>query len=178
MGFIWGLVKFIGVIVGIIFVTIGLTLFASQFADGPWAMISGGPFKTGEEIRTEPDWSFVKDLQEVEFQLVSTGTSRTTWIMEHEGRVFIPSAYMNSTVGKIWKQWPAKAEADGRMLLRIDGKIYARHLKRVMSDPDLKYVLDEITRKYAAQFGDSAVPVSEVESGNLWIFELLPPRAA
>jgi hypothetical protein len=30
------------------------------------------------------------------------------------------SGYMNTTVGRLWKQWPAQAERDGRAVVRID----------------------------------------------------------
>ena len=171
MGFITGLLKFIVYAVIAIALLVGGVLIAARFNDGPWALISGGPFTSGELVTSEPNWSFVKDTQEVQFQLLATDTSRTSWIMEHNGRVFIPSGYMNTTVGKIWKHWPFDAEEDGRIILRIDDKLYERTMQRVTDDPDLPAVLGEISRKY---FGGEPVPMNQVTSGNLWIFELLP----
>jgi hypothetical protein len=52
------------------------------------------------------DWSFVKEVDTVEFELVGPETSRTTWIVEHDNRVFIPCGYMDTAWGRIWKQWP------------------------------------------------------------------------
>lgn len=91
-------------------------------------------------------------------------------IVEHDGRIFIPSGYMLSTVGKIWKQWPLQAEKDGRAILRVDAKLYPRQLVRIKDDPVLPAVLAELSRKYA---NGAQIPVSEVSRGSLWIFELV-----
>ncbi len=173
MGFIKALFKFITVIVGLVAIAIGLTMFAARFADGPWALISGGPFTTGTLVENQTDWSFLKDRTEVEFELVGAGSSRTSWVVEHNNRVFIPSGYMNTTIGKIWKHWPYDAEKDGRIILRVDDKLYHHTLKRVIDDPDMPVVRSELARKYGGA-GFTEVPESEVTSGNLWVFELIP----
>jgi hypothetical protein len=91
--------------------------------------------------------------------------------MEHEGRIFIPSGYMNSIGGKIWKHWPKEAEEDGRALLRVDGKLYERQLVRIREGDVVPAILAELGRKYVPG-GD--IPVEQVTSGNLWLFELRP----
>ena len=142
----------------------------TRFTDGPIGVVTGGPFNTGQVVSDEPDWRFVKDYEIVEFQLLEPARSRTTWIVEHDGRIFIPSGYMLSTVGKIWKQWPLQAEKDGRAILRVDDKLYPRQLIRITDDPALPAVLAELSRKYAS---GSQIPVSEVSRGSLWVFELV-----
>ena len=112
-----------------------LFFLATRFTDGPMGLVSGGAFSSGEVVSTEPDWRFIKDYDTVEFQLLEPARSRTTWIVEHEGRIFIPSGYMLSTVGKIWKQWPLHAQKDGRAILRVDGKLYPRQLVRITDGP-------------------------------------------
>ena len=91
--------------------------------------------------------------------------------MEHDNRIFIPSGYMNSLLGKIWKHWPMEAEQDGRAILRVDGKLYERQLVRVTEGEILEGVLAELGRKYGE--GEPA-PLSMVTSNDLWIFELTP----
>ena len=113
-----------------------LFFLATRFTDGPIGLVSGGAFSSGEVVSTEPDWRFIKDYDTVEFQLLEPARSRTTWIVEHEGRIFIPSGYMLSTVGKIWKQWPLHAQKDGRAILRVDGKLYPRQLVRITDGPE------------------------------------------
>ena len=165
-----------GLLVLIVVLVVGIFTVA-RFHDGPLEIISGGAFTTGEQYTgTEPDWSFVHDIETVEFQLLDPDRSRTTWIVEHEGRIFIPSGYMNSLMGKIWKHWPMEAEKDGRILLRVNGVIYQRQLVRVMEGDFLEPVLAELGRKYMGLdlSTDTDVPVDIVSSGSLWLFELKP----
>jgi len=158
--------KTIAAVVGVVLVF----FLATRFTDGPIGILTGGAFSTGEVVSNEPDWRFVKDHNTVEFQLLEPARSRTSWIAEHEGRIFIPSGYMLSTVGKIWKQWPLHAEKDGRAILRVDNKLYPRQLVRITDDPVLPAVLAELSRKYG---NGMQMPVSEVDRGSLWIFELV-----
>ena len=139
-------------------------------ADGPWEIVQGGPFTSGELVSEEPSWSFLKNKDTVEFQLLEPVSSRTTWIMEHDNRIFIPSGHMLTNYGKIWKQWPIHANKDGRAILRVDGKLYERDLVRIKDDPILPSILAELGRKYA---GGAAMSVNDVTSGSLWIFELV-----
>jgi len=154
---------------------VGGVFTAARFSDGPMegdlARVSAGPFTSGEmqSGAEEPDWGFIKNYATVQFQLLDPDRSRTTFIMEHEGRIFIPSGYMNSFVGKVWKHWPIEAEKDGRAILRVDGKLYERQLVRLTSGEILEPVLAEISRKY---MGGAAIPKEEVDSNNLWLFEL------
>ena len=159
-----------GKLVAGIVVVILAFFVVTRFTDGPMGIITGGAFSSGEVVSEEPDWRYVKDYDIVEFQLLDPARSRTTWIVEHDGRIFIPSGYMLSTVGKIWKQWPLQAEKDGRAILRVDAKLYPRQLVRLKDDPVLPAVLAELSRKYA---NGAQIPVSEVSRGSLWIFELV-----
>jgi len=113
----------------------------------------------------------VKDFTTIEFQLIEPARSRTTWLMVHDGRIYIPCGYMTTTWGRIWKQWPIEAEKDGRAIARIDGKLYDRKLIRVTEGPQLEPLLSELGRKYS---GGNPVPLEAVTSGYLWIFELAP----
>ncbi len=157
---------------GGLFLLIVLALMGVRFADGPIAIIAGGPFTSGKLVTgPEPDWSFARDIQEVEFQLVDPPRSRTTWILEHEGRIYIPCGYMTTSWGRIWKQWPIEALEDGRAILRIGDKLYERELVRIEEGPLVAVLTAELGRKYpiAGDIGPEAVT-----SGYLWLFELAP----
>jgi hypothetical protein len=159
-------------LLGSLVLLIVIVLIGARFADGPIAIIAGGPFTSGELVTgPEPDWSFVRDIQEVEFQLVDPPRSRTTWILDHEGRIYIPCGYMTTTWGRIWKQWPIEALEDGRAILRIGDKLYERELVRIEEGPLLAPLTAELSRKYVsgADIGPEAVT-----SGYLWLFELAP----
>jgi len=168
------LLKFIAYAIGIIVAVVVATSIVARFSDGPLEIMAGGAFTSGELITQEPDWAFVKDYATVEFQLLEPEASRTTWIAVHEGRVFIPSGYMTTWWGKLWKQWPSQAEQDGRAILRVDGKLYERQLVRVMDGPDIDPVMAELSRKY----GDGQpFPRVAFDSGYLWIFQLTPRQS-
>ncbi len=147
-------------------------LIGARFADGPLEIIAGGPFTSGEpQLAVPSDWSFVKDLETIEFQSLEPPRSRTVWVLVHEGRLFIPSGYMDSAWGRIWKQWPIEAERDGRIITRIDGKLHNHNLVRLREGPMLKPLLEQLSRKY---MGGQPIPVAAVASGALWLFELTP----
>ena len=144
--------RVVGGLLALLLVVVAGLLVGARFADGPIAIIAGGPFTSGELVSgPEPDWSFVGDVREVEFQLLDPARSRTTWILYHEGKPYIPCGYMTTWWGKIWKQWPAQALRDGRAVIRIEGKRYERQLVRILNDlPLLEAIAAEVSRKYGA----------------------------
>ncbi len=167
------LLRLIGGLIALLVVGLLVLVVVARFSDGPLAIIAGGPFTSGRLVTTPVgDWSFLHDTQEVQFQLENPARSRTTWIVEHNGRIYIPSGYMNSWWGKLWKQWPHEAEMDGRILLRVGDDLYERKLVRVDAGPDLGGITKELGRKYGGALG--AIPVEAVTSGSLWIFEVAP----
>jgi hypothetical protein len=164
--------RVVGGLLVLLLVVIGGLLVGARFADGPIAIIAGGPFTSGELVSgPEPDWSFVSDVREVEFQLLDPARSRTTWILDHEGKAYIPCGYMTSWWGRIWKRWPLEAERDPRILLRIGDALYERQLVRIRSGPVVEPLLTQLSQKYA---GGRAIPTDAVTSGSLWLYELAP----
>lgn len=173
--------KILGIIIAAFGLLIAAVLLGARFADGPLEIIAGGPFSSGEpQTGPEPDWRFVADIPTVEFQLLEPPRSRTTWIIEHEGRIYIPSGYMTTWWGRIWKQWPLEVEEDGRAILRVDGKLYDRRLVRVTDGPALVPIVRKLGVKYLglrpADVEQTATDdlLAPVTSGYLWIFELAP----
>lgn len=167
------ILKSLGVVIALVAVIVGLLLVTARFSDGPVGMIAGGPLRSGAfHLGPEPEWDFVNGLDTVEFQLMKPARSRTTWILLHDGRIFIPSGYMNSGIGRLWKQWPPQAERDGRALLRVGGSVlYPRQLSRVRNDnlTLIEPLVAELNRKYG-----QAATMEMVEAESLWLFELHP----
>ena len=143
---------------------------AARFADGPIALYPGGPLVAGEWVDGDVDWTFAREEPLMELQLLEPGTSRTVWLLVHDRRLFIVSGYMDTTVGKLWKKWPMRAEADGRAVVRLDGKLYAGTLVRILDDHALFEALsEEAQRKYHVPL---TAPV--FERGGSWLFEWQP----
>ncbi len=145
-------------------------LVAMRFHDGPLAIISGGPFRSGELSPAPDDWSFLKDRDTIEFQTLVPARSRTVWLAVHDGRLFIVSGYMTTGYGALWKQWPHYIEADDRVLVRIDNRLYQLRFDRVISGSDIEPVLREFSRKYGDSLG---VDASEVTDGRTWMYEVV-----
>ncbi len=157
--------------IGVAVLSMVALVIGARFGDGPIAIIPGGPLEAGELVTgAEPDWTFARDIAEMEFQLVEPPRSRTMWLQVHDKNLYVVSGYMNTTLGRIWKQWPAEALEDGRAVVRIDGKRYERKLARILEDrPLLEAIAAEVNRKYGAQLrADMAA------SGDAWFFALQP----
>ncbi len=160
-----------GVLVLILVVAIGALVLSARTSDGPLGVFAGGPLVAGELVTgPEPDWSFARDIRIIELQLLEPPRSRTTWLVEHKGKIYIACGYMASTIGRLWKQWPVEAERDGRAIVRIEGKRYQRTLVRIKTGSVLDGVTAELNRKY----GFTVTPAA-VEAEAIWIFELAPP---
>lgn len=163
--------KWIGIGLATIVLALVLFVFAARFGDGPTAIIPGGPLEAGElYVGPEPDWTFARDHAEMEFQLVDPPVSRTVWLEVVDGKLYVLSGYMNSTMGKLWKHWPMQAEEDPRAVIRIDGKRYERKLVRLApGDPALAGISSEVQRKYGAPLTPEMAA-----TGDAWFFALEP----
>ena len=141
-----------------------------RFEDGPNRVFAGGPLVSGTLYEgEEPDWTFVNQIPTVELQLLEPPQSRRIWIAEAGGRLFVWSGYMNSLAGKLWKRWPAQAEANGKAIIRINGKLYERHLRRITQDPVFAQLSETVSRKYP-----SRLTIGAIEREDVWIFEAEP----
>jgi len=163
--------KWLLLLIATIVIAIGSFLFYMRFHDGPIEIFAGGAFQTGELIQgSEPDWNDIADLATFEVQTVVPARSRTTWLAVVDDRVFIPSGYMNTGFGKIWKHWPHYAEKDGRAILRVGSKLYERSFVRISADnPLIPEIVEALNAKYPG-----AGTVKQVEMNDTWIFELAP----
>ena len=177
------ILKIIAQIVGLLVLLFGITLLTLridyQDADGPSILFPGGKLVAGElHTGPEPDWSFTNDVFTIELQLEDPLSSRTIFIMESEGKIYVPSGYMRSFLGRIWKDWAFQAyEGDGLAVLRVNGMRYERQLVRIMGDdPALDGVVRKLAKKYGGSETAEAVARSKqfVVDGETWIFELAP----
>lgn len=158
-------------IAGLVLVGIGVALgVAARFSDGPLGPIAGGPLRSGEWVTDpEPDFSFLRDVPEVEFQLLEPARSRTTWIVHHDGEIYIPCGFVGFS---LWKQWPREAVKDGRGVLRIHGRRYPVQATRVTDMELFEALYAKVFEKYPWA-PEGARPDPEA----VWIFRL-DPRGA
>ena len=144
-------------------VLVGILIFGARFADGPIALLPGGPFTSGEMRPTPEDWAFAAAIPEIEFE--SGGRSRTAWIAVESGDAFIPA----STAFPPGKSWHKDALTEPAAVVRIDGLRYPVTLARVAPDsPRFAQVLAKLGEKYPALPGSGdGDPAAAV-----WLFEL------
>ncbi|MEX0965128.1 MAG: hypothetical protein WDZ52_13920 [Pseudohongiellaceae bacterium] len=164
------ILKWIGIIAAVLALGIAALFTSMRFHDGPLEIFSGGPFKTGTLTEAPNDWSFLAERSTIEFQTMDPAQSRTVWLATFDQRLFIISGYMTTNYGAIWKQWPHYLEADDRVILRIDDKLYEQRLQRIMSGPEVVPVLNEFSRKYGS---GEAASADSVTSGYNWMYEVV-----
>lgn len=168
-------------IIGVLVLLLGLTIISlklvNQNADGPSILFPGGALTSGELHQgAEPDWAFTDDITTIELQLEEPVSSRRIFIMESAGKVYVPSGYMRSMLGRIWKEWAFQAyEGNGKAVVRINGTRYARQLVRE-TDPS---VVAGVAAKLAQKYGGGASPEAiaqlqkSVADGDTWLFEMV-----
>lgn len=160
----------IGLLVLIPVVALGALAISARSSDGPSVIFRGGPLESGELVTDwESDWSFVRDVRTFELQLLNPPQSRTLWIVEVDGKLYLNSNYMGGLRERYWKRWPAQAEEDGRGIMRIRGKRYPVTLTRIKSGPIVEKVTQAFTRKYRAE-----MTPTDVEAETLWLFKIAP----
>jgi hypothetical protein len=144
-------------------VLVAALFLGARWHDGPLGPIPGGRLEAGALV-SEPlvDWSFAKDAGEIELQLDAQSSSRTVWILVHEGQAYVPCS-LGFPPGKTWYEDAAK---DGRAILRIDGKRYPVALAK-LGDAAARQIeaplKAEIDRKYGR------APPSDA---GVWIFRV------
>jgi hypothetical protein len=157
------ILKGLGILLVVIAAGIGALFAAARFHDGPLALIPGGPLVAGELVTPAPtDWSFAKDVPEIEMQLAYENTSRTTWILVRDGVAYIPC----SLAFPPGKRWYKAADENGAAIVRIAGKRYNVTMKRVQDESLATEVGKVALAKYPA--------AARSRGGGVWFFQLSP----
>ena len=102
----------IGVLVLIPVFALGALAVSARNSDGGSRVFSGGPLVAGELVRgAEPDWSFVREIRNIQLQLLDPPRSRILWIVEDQGKIYLNSNYMLELVSD-----PTPKVEEGRVL--------------------------------------------------------------
>jgi hypothetical protein len=134
----------------------------ARFHDGPIGPFPGGALVAGEAVATPvSDWSFAAPLPRLELEVAPDHPrSVTTWLLVVDGVLYVPSG------AAARKTWPSLVQQDGRVRVRLDGKIYELQAKRV-TDPALgKRLAEAVKQKYGVGDGQ---PMERA-----WAFALAP----
>ncbi len=150
-----------------VFLAVGAVLFLVRSNDGPMEILSGGPFQTGELVAAADDWSFLTDHATLEMQTMTPPRSRTMWLAVYDTRLFVISGYMNSRVGKIWKQWPHQVKENNLAIVRANGMLYELQLIRYKEGNFIDGVLELFNQKYGQRLSKDSI-----DNGGTWLFEL------
>ncbi|MFK7896133.1 MAG: hypothetical protein AB8G23_09875 [Myxococcota bacterium] len=167
-----------------------LTHFWLKRSDGPRGPFPGGPLRAGEIVTEHPaDWSRVGEADFAEIEVLATGRSRITGLLEHDGALFIPC-----DLGFVWRRvaWPAQwamalvwlvknwhesVQKDGRVVTRIRGKRYLFRATRVEAPHTIQTLKAATDSKAQTMLGSRLAPraVSPSEGEReIWFFRLDP----
>jgi hypothetical protein len=160
-----GVLRGFGILILVVVALLVGGVVVARFHDGPIAILPGGPFRTGERVMAEPDWSFARDIEEVELQLVDPPRSRTVWLVVHDGLPYVPCGFLDVP---LWKQWPYEVLEDDRVLLRIDGRIYERVAVKVTDPAEYAALIALAAEKYEYESAENPDPDA------VWFFRLEP----
>ncbi len=160
-----GFLKIVLGLVAALALAIGLLFVGARFGDGPLLIIPGGPLEGGDWVAAPvTDWSFAADVAEIELQLEADTTSRTTWVLVHEGQAYLPC-----NLGfPPFKTWHERADVDGAAIVRIEGKRYPVELRRID---------DEALSTALLHVGEGKYGGGPPRDAGVWFFRL-DPRAA
>ena len=160
------ILRWIGLALASLILGVVLVAFAARFGDGPLGPFPGGELEAGEWADADPeDWTFATDVNELDLQLEEPPGSRRTWLVVHEGGLYIPCGLPNQL-----KRWPHDARKDGRAIMRMSGKLYRVQLEYV-ADLKLATAVGKLSsRKYGFEERD------EIDPEVVWYFSVRARR--
>jgi hypothetical protein len=154
------IVRWIGIVLVALALGVAALFSVVRFLDGPVGPIPGGPLRGALSTEDPGDWSFAGALPTLEMEVGER--SVTIWFAVHEGTLYVAAAEAAR------KRWPAEVVADGRVRIRVAGRLYERQLVRI-EDPTLgRAVGDVFRKKYAATISPEAA------AARVWIFRVDP----
>lgn len=169
--------QLVGIMLLVPIVVMATLRFDNRNADGPSIIFPGGELVSGDlHTGQEPDWTFTNEVQTIELQLEDTLSSSLIWIVENEGRIYVVSKYMSSTLGRMWKHWAVAAESgSGLAVIRVGDIRYERKLLRLDGDDIPNGLSAKMTTKYSrGQAAPETILADKlaIQTGDTWVFEL------
>ena len=154
--------RWLGIAVAAVVLGVLSVLVAARFHDGPIGPFTGGVFRSGEPAAPPADWSFAAAVDTLELELPpELGRSITTWLVVQDGKLYVPCGLASG------KRWPHAVLRDGRVRVRLQGKVYELEARRVDDPATLSSVVPVLVAKYRAGDGSGF-------GTRDWLFALSP----
>jgi len=150
----WVLYAFAALALGL-----ALLMLVARRLDGPLGPIPGGPLGGAPSQEDPGDWSFAGDGQTLELEV--GGRSVTVWYVTQGPVLYVAAAEAAR------KRWPAEAEAEGRVRLRVGGRLYERQAVRITDPAVAGPVGDAFRAKYEVELDPEA-------ASRVWLFRMDP----
>jgi hypothetical protein len=171
------------VVAFVLLVTLGF--ITQRTLDGPVGPIPGGKLRGGDLVSAPvSDWTFAH-RQEVELQLVEPVGSRTVVTFAYNGDLYVPVPLgffarrvpdypMVGHLLRFFKRWHLDALRDGRVVLRLEGKLYERQAERVTDLKLLAGLTAIVAQAVAESISSPLIEVLDDDPEELWFFRLDP----
>ena len=129
---------------------LGALILAASYGDGPTGPFAGGRLSGQRMETTEADWETASSRETVEVQVGSEDPrSVLACLLLLDG-----APHLSVTLVPL-KSWHETALADGRVTVRLEGKLYERKVRLVTNRKDHAALKTIAFEKYASyEFGD------------------------
>jgi hypothetical protein len=145
--------------IGALVIGVAALIGVARWLDGPLGPIPGGPLR-GELSKEAPgDWSFAGDASTLELEV--RDRSMTVWYVTEGDQLYVAAAEGAS------KRWPAEAEADGHVRVRVGGRLYERQAVRITDRAQAAPIGDKFRAKYEVELDPEA-------AARAWLFRMDP----
>jgi hypothetical protein len=146
-------------------------------ADGPFFVLAGGPFRSGEIVALDAlDWTTLDNRHELEMEIVGAESSRVLWFSVEAGVPYV--ACDLDCVGGMLERWPQQIDRDPRVVIRIDGRRADGRLVHVPhGTAEYAAVRAGRDRKYSGEGGGRAAAETAAHGAVVEWGEVLTGRA-
>lgn len=148
-----------------------LLLVCATAACGPLGPIPGGRLSGDVGSAQNEDWSFAADVENAQLETRPDDPhSVNTWFVALGPRLYVPTSMILGPKDPRERGWVANVEADPRVRIRLDGRVFERTAVKVEDEVEYGLARSALEMKYQRD-PDDRDPEREI-----WIFRLEPRR--
>ena len=143
---------------------VGLIMLSLQACDGPLGPFPGGKLSGAEHTGVVESWSFASEIEVAQLESRPDDPhSINVWIGIVDDQLYIPSSLIFGAENPQDREWVQYVLADPRIRLRIEDRIYALDLERVMDTDTINKAKNVLLSKYAEETTE--------QTEQAWIFQ-------